>query len=312
MDFVVVMSVSPYNGIIGRSGIREIQAVPSTAHGMLKFPVDEGIATICSTILIPAECATVITSPAAVSKGVETHLENFRVAIHPNFPDQEVAIGGTLSLAGHTELCTLLKKLDIFAWKPSDMTGVARINKLNIANIRFISKSAEKSLPLFKTLKKCIKKSAFHWTPKTDQAFKHLKQHLSELPLLVAPKPREELIMYLSASFGAISAVLMTERGTVQTLVYFISHALQGPELNYSPMEKLVMSLVFAAKRLRRPCTSPSTAFRDWICWKPDENQPDAAVVETPSEPWTLFTDGNCGFAASNNEAEYEALIAGL
>ncbi|GJS14125.1 reverse transcriptase domain-containing protein [Tanacetum coccineum] len=52
---------------------------------------------------------------------------------------------------------------------------------------RFLSKSAEKSLPLFKTLKKCIKKSDFHWTPEVEQAFKQLKQHLSELPLLVAP-----------------------------------------------------------------------------------------------------------------------------
>nr|GEX49146.1 reverse transcriptase domain-containing protein [Tanacetum cinerariifolium] len=84
---------------------------------------------------------------------------------------------------------------------------------------------------------------------KAEQAF---KQHLSELPLLVAPKPKEELIIYLSATYGAISAVLMTERGTIQTLIYFISRALQGPKLNYSPMEKLVLSLVFAAKRLRR------------------------------------------------------------
>ncbi|GKF55842.1 reverse transcriptase domain-containing protein, partial [Tanacetum coccineum] len=56
----------------------------------------------------------------------------------------------------------------------------------------------------------------------------------------------------MSASYEAVSAVLMTERGTVQTPVYFISCALQGPELNYTPMEKLVLSLVFAAKRLRR------------------------------------------------------------
>ncbi|GJW60545.1 reverse transcriptase domain-containing protein [Tanacetum coccineum] len=77
---------------------------------------------------------------------------------------------------------------------------------------RFLSKSAENSLPLFKTLKKCIKKSDFHWTPEAEQAFKQLKQHLSELPMLVAPKPKEELIVYLSASHGAISAVLMTER----------------------------------------------------------------------------------------------------
>ncbi|GJW30271.1 reverse transcriptase domain-containing protein [Tanacetum coccineum] len=117
---------------------------------------------------------------------------------------------------------------------------------------RFLSKSAEKSLPLFKTLKKCIKKSDFYWTPEAEQAFKQLKQHLSELPLLVAPKPKEELIIYPSTSHIAISAVLMTERGTVQTPVYFVSHTLQGPELNYSPMEKLVLSLVFAAKRLRR------------------------------------------------------------
>ncbi|GJU47045.1 reverse transcriptase domain-containing protein [Tanacetum coccineum] len=121
-----------------------------------------------------------------------------------------------------------------------------------VLRLPFLSKSAEKSLPLFKTLKKCIKKSDFHWTPEAEQAFKQLKQHLSELPMLVAPKPKEELIVYLSASHGAISAVLMTERDKVQTPVYFVSRALQGPELNYTPMEKLVLALVFAAKRLRR------------------------------------------------------------
>ncbi|GJX28809.1 reverse transcriptase domain-containing protein [Tanacetum coccineum] len=41
MNFMIVRSPSPYNGIIGRPGIREIQAVPSTAHGMLKFPVND-------------------------------------------------------------------------------------------------------------------------------------------------------------------------------------------------------------------------------------------------------------------------------
>ncbi|GKF41002.1 reverse transcriptase domain-containing protein, partial [Tanacetum coccineum] len=40
MNFMIMRSLSPYNGIIGRPGIREIQAVPSTAHGMLKFPAD--------------------------------------------------------------------------------------------------------------------------------------------------------------------------------------------------------------------------------------------------------------------------------
>nr|GEZ28792.1 reverse transcriptase domain-containing protein [Tanacetum cinerariifolium] len=137
---------------------------------------------------------------------------------------------------------------------PSPQT-VKKVQSLNgkLASLnRFLSKSAEKSLPLLQTLKKCIKKSDFRWTAEAEQAFQQLKQHLSELPLLVAPNPQEELIMYLSATYGAVSVVLMTERGTTQTLIYFISRALQGPELNNSPMEKLVMSLVFAAKRLQR------------------------------------------------------------
>ncbi|GKD36498.1 reverse transcriptase domain-containing protein [Tanacetum coccineum] len=78
MNFMIVISMSPYNGIIGRTGIREIQAVPSTAHEMLKFPVDGGIVTIRSTILIPSECATMITSPKEIPKEAVVRPENFK------------------------------------------------------------------------------------------------------------------------------------------------------------------------------------------------------------------------------------------
>ncbi|GJV01011.1 reverse transcriptase domain-containing protein [Tanacetum coccineum] len=46
MDFMIVRSTSPYNGIIGRPGLRKIHAVPSTRHGMIKFLVTGGI-TLC-------------------------------------------------------------------------------------------------------------------------------------------------------------------------------------------------------------------------------------------------------------------------
>ncbi|GJS96521.1 reverse transcriptase domain-containing protein [Tanacetum coccineum] len=390
MDFMIVRSISPYNGIIGRPGIREIQAVPSTAHGMLKFPADGGIVTIRSTILIPAECATVITSPKEIPKEAGTSHQNLKVAIHPNFPDQEVAIGGTLSLAGRTKLCTLLKKnLDIFAWQPSDMTGVPRsiaehrlnirkgyspvrqkkrgqaperakaiqaeVQKLVAAGImrevyyhdwlsnpvmvkkhdgswrmcvdftdlnkacpqdcyplpeidwkieslcgyplkcfldaykgyhqiqmaesdeektafhtsqgvycytkmpfglknagatyqRLVDKAFDsqvgrnmevyvddlvikshteaemlrdidetfrtgKVLAAIQNLEEVHQKSDFHWTPEAEQAFKQLKQHLSELPLLVAPKPKEELIVYRPLSYKAVMQSLMSGKG---------------------------------------------------------------------------------------------------
>nr|GEX96776.1 reverse transcriptase domain-containing protein [Tanacetum cinerariifolium] len=111
MHFMIVRSLSPYNGIIRRPGIKEIQSVPSTAHGMLKFPTDGGIVTIRSTILIPAECATVITLSREIPKEAGVRHENFKVALNPNFPDQEVAIGGTLFAKGRTELCLLLRQV---------------------------------------------------------------------------------------------------------------------------------------------------------------------------------------------------------
>ncbi|GJX08451.1 reverse transcriptase domain-containing protein [Tanacetum coccineum] len=209
---------------------------------------------------------------------------------------------------------------------PRTIKEVQSLNGKLASLNRFLSKSAEKSLPLFKTLKKCIKKSDFHWTSEAEQAFKQLKQHLSELPLLVAPKPKEELIVYMSASHRAISAVLMTERGMVQTPVYFVSRALQGPELNYTPMEKLVLALVFSAKRLQRYFQAHAIAviidqpikqiisrpdvagrlqkwsvmlgehnitYRPRTSVKPNEAPPDTLVAEIPQEPWTLFLDGS-------------------
>nr|GFA29893.1 reverse transcriptase domain-containing protein [Tanacetum cinerariifolium] len=110
MNFMVVNSLSPYNGIIGQPGLKAIQAVPSMVHGILKFPTKKGIVTIRSSLLIPVECASI---------------------------DQEVVVEGSLSDRGRTELCALLKKkLDIFAWKPSDMTGVPRYIAEHRLNIR--------------------------------------------------------------------------------------------------------------------------------------------------------------------------------
>ncbi|GJR67712.1 reverse transcriptase domain-containing protein [Tanacetum coccineum] len=72
---------------------------------MLKFPVEGGTVTLQSSRVIPMECAMIsgssIQSPTTV------------------------AIGSTLTEKGRKELCSLLKQnLDIFAWKPADMTGV--------------------------------------------------------------------------------------------------------------------------------------------------------------------------------------------
>ncbi|GJR66220.1 reverse transcriptase domain-containing protein [Tanacetum coccineum] len=177
-----------------------------------------------------------------------------------------------------------------------------------------------------------------------------MKQCIAELPMLTAPKPKE-LIMYLCAAMEAVSAVLLTERDSQRMPIYFVSRALQASEINYISMEKLVLALVHAPRRLQRYfqahtiivitdqpikqiLSRPENAGRI-----PDEDDPptETSTEEEILEPWTLFTDGSSclegseskliltnlegmkftyalifEFDVSNNEAEYEALVTGL
>ncbi|GKA97334.1 reverse transcriptase domain-containing protein [Tanacetum coccineum] len=137
MDFMVVRSTSPHNGIIGRPGLRKIQAVPSTAHGMIKFPVIGGILTLKGSKIIPVECAMVSgpeEQPILVNKVKE---ERVKVAINPEHPEQTVMIGSDLTEKTRSKLCNLLQKsLDIFAWTSTDMTGFPRQIAEHRLNVR--------------------------------------------------------------------------------------------------------------------------------------------------------------------------------
>ncbi|GJW43514.1 hypothetical protein Tco_0072313 [Tanacetum coccineum] len=127
MNFMVVRSPSSYNGIIGRPGVRKLQAVSSTAHGMLKIPIEEGVITLKSSKLVPLECAVVSGPEEAPSATKPIIEERIKVAINQEYLEQTIMIGSTITEEGRNKLCELLQRnLDIFAWKPADMTGVPR------------------------------------------------------------------------------------------------------------------------------------------------------------------------------------------
>ncbi|GJT42824.1 reverse transcriptase domain-containing protein [Tanacetum coccineum] len=319
---------------------------------MLKLPVEGGTVTLRSIRVIPMECAMISgpnTQHPVTSQVLE---EKIKVAIHPEYPEQTIAIGSTLTEKGRKELCVAILQAYVFteslcgypfkcfldAYKgyhqikraeedeektafitsqgifcyskmsfglkntratyqrlvdrafqkqigrnleegmflgykvnadglkvcpdkadavlslpsPGCLKDVQKLNGKLASLNRFLSKSAEKSLPFFKTLKKCTKKSDFQWTQEAEVAFRQMKKLIADLPMLTAPKEREELIMYLAATKEAISAVLMTEREGKQMPVYFVSRALRGAEINYTPMEKLVLALLSASRRLKR------------------------------------------------------------
>ena len=55
--------------------------------------------------------------------------------------------------------------------------------------------------------------------------------------------------MYLSVSNRAVSVVLLRDQG-VQQSVYYVSKTLVDAETRYLPLEKLVLALVHATRKL--------------------------------------------------------------
>ncbi|XP_077249086.1 uncharacterized protein LOC143888514 [Tasmannia lanceolata] len=113
---------------------------------------------------------------------------------------------------------------------------------------RFISKSAERCLPVFNAVKG-IKTAP--WTEVCQTAFEELKQYLSSPPLLTKPEPGEELLLYLSVSPMALATVLVQEEHNQQKAVYYVSKVLHDAEIRYQRVEKLAYALVMAARKLR-------------------------------------------------------------
>jgi hypothetical protein len=91
---------------------------------------------------------------------------------------------------------------------PHDKKSIQTLNGMLISLSRFIAKSAQHALPLFKLLRE---ESAFEWTEECDQALQHLKKALSEPLILSRPNDEEVLYLYIAIASDAVSVVLIRE-----------------------------------------------------------------------------------------------------
>ena len=82
--------------------------------------------------------------------------------------------------------------------------------------------------------------------------FEALKKNLLSAPLLRPPDYSCDFILYLAASDSTIGVVLVQEDDKlVEHVVYYLNHALVGPKLTYSHVEKLALAAIYAVQRLR-------------------------------------------------------------
>ena len=112
---------------------------------------------------------------------------------------------------------------------------------------RFISRSSDKCKPFFNLVKKT---ADFLWTEECEAALADLKKYLITAPVLLTPELGEELFLYLAVSEHAASAVLIREEQGEQKAVYYVSKTLASAETRYLPLEKLMLALVMASKKL--------------------------------------------------------------
>ncbi|XP_073120777.1 uncharacterized protein [Henckelia pumila] len=148
---------------------------------------------------------------------------------------------------------------------PRNIQEVQRLTGRITTLARFINRSADKSLPFFKVIRRT---KNFEWNEESEKAFQELKAYLKQLPVLNKPVQGEEVLLYLAVTPRAAISILVRKEGMNHQPIYFISHVLKGAELNYLTQEKLALDLVITERRL--------------------------------------------DFRASNNEAEYKALLLGL
>nr|GFA50003.1 reverse transcriptase domain-containing protein [Tanacetum cinerariifolium] len=361
INFMIVKSLSPYNGIIVRPGLKAIQAVPSTVHGMLKFPTKEGIVTIRSSLLIPAECTSIDTSSPIPRE--ETLPTNLTVPLHPNFPDQEVV--------------------------PSDMIGVPRSIAEHRLNIRegcppVRQKKRGQAPDRTKAIQDCYPLPEIDWKVESlcgypFKCFLDAYKGYHQIQLAAANEEKTAfhtghgVYCYTKMPFG-----LKNAGATYQRLMDKAFESQMGRNIEVYVDDLVVKSHTEAemhgpddrtgdgpdASLLYKPCVTGSgtklltdgktgfitglcskkaskiflgTSYHDFLNEMPSNASQGVSVAETQEEPWMLFTDGSScvdgsgarliltnldgveftyalgfQFAASNNEAEYEALIADL
>nr|GEX64708.1 reverse transcriptase domain-containing protein [Tanacetum cinerariifolium] len=170
---------------------------------------------------------------------------------------------------------------------PKCLKDVQRVNGKLVSLNRFLSKSAKKSLPFFKTLKKCTKKSDIQWTTEVETAFKQMKKIDSRVAYVNQTK-RERKINHLPD----LQRKLPRTSVKGQILADFI---VEHPEDDPSDT----------------PIEDEEEFLNPWILFIDGSSCIDSLILTNPKEMEFTYSL-RFRFNATNNEVEYEALVAGL
>ena len=124
---------------------------------------------------------------------------------------------------------------------------VQKLTGMIAALNHFISRSADRCRPLFLLLNKW---KGFEWTEECASVFQQLKEYLSWPPIMLSSETDEVLLAYIAVAPHAVSLVLIRTDNDVQRPVYYINKSLHKVETRYLPLEKAILAVVQAIRKL--------------------------------------------------------------
>nr|GEV21106.1 reverse transcriptase domain-containing protein [Tanacetum cinerariifolium] len=379
MKFTVVEASSPYNIIFGRTGMRELRAVSSTTHAMMKFPTPRGIAMLVPRMDAIFKCRQIEVrqaspeEPATYQRLVDSafqtqlgrnleayvddmviksqtkkdmimdmmemfdNLKNINMKMNPkkcSFGVKEGKFRRYMVTSEGIRAIPKKKKEVADMQSPKKLMEMQSLSGKLAALNYFLSRSTERAMPFFNTLKNITKenKDDFCWTEAAEQAFQELEIVIMELPTLTTPNLKETLYVYLAASREAVNEVLKAGRKGKQTPIRYVSRTLHEAEkihpvrkvstMSITPISETAALAKYAvdlgayniAYMLRNTIKGQVLAdFLNEVSVGTGNVEGAGAGLVLIDPTGTEYTYAiRLNFASTNDEAEYEALLAGL
>ncbi|XP_021737471.1 uncharacterized protein LOC110703978 [Chenopodium quinoa] len=198
--------------------------------------------------------------------------------------------------------------------EPKTKRDIQRLTGRMAALSRFISKASDKGLPFFKALK-LPKSKELMWEDEQKIAFQQLREQLANLPTLARPAEGEVLYLYVAVSPATINR--WKKSGKVEKSGRLTKWAFELTKFSISYQPRAAIKAQALADFLAE-CSYQETLDEEKGTWtvftdgSATINGSGAGVVITSPEGKNFEYALKFSFKASNNEAEYEAVVAGL
>jgi hypothetical protein len=115
---------------------------------------------------------------------------------------------------------------------------------------KFVPHFAELAEPLTRLTKKCYP-NKIQWGLAQEEAFKAIKRHLSQKPVMRILDTGKLMYLQTDALNIGLGAALLQEYDRMLHPVHYLSCKLKKPELNYCILEKECLAIVWAVTKLK-------------------------------------------------------------